>query len=127
MSKFSEYNFKGRKALIRVDFNVPLNSEFAITDDNRMRASLPTIKKILADGGSVILMSLIGGIGTLSGPVVGAFIITGLENVLADRVGSWVTVVLGVIFVVSVLVFRQGLVGSLRRFWPTGRPVAARA
>jgi branched-chain amino acid transport system permease protein len=64
--------------------------------------------------GSVILMSLIGGIGTLTGPVVGAFIITGLENVLADRVGSWVTVILGVIFVVSVLLFRKGLVGTLK-------------
>ena len=77
--------------------------------------------------GSVILMSLIGGIGTLTGPVVGAFIITGLENILADRVGSWVTVVLGVIFVVSVLVFRQGLVGTLKRFWPAARTTAARA
>ncbi|HEX2134588.1 MAG TPA: branched-chain amino acid ABC transporter permease, partial [Microvirga sp.] len=63
--------------------------------------------------GSVILMTLIGGIGTLTGPVIGAFVITGLENVLADRVGSWVTVVLGVIFVVSVLLFRQGLVGTV--------------
>jgi branched-chain amino acid transport system permease protein len=67
-----------------------------------------------ATSGSVILMSLIGGIGTLSGPVVGAFIIVGLENWLADRVGSYVTVILGVIFVVSVLVFRQGLIGTLR-------------
>jgi branched-chain amino acid transport system permease protein len=67
-----------------------------------------------ATSGSVILMSLIGGIGTLTGPVVGAFIITGLENVLADRVGSWVTVILGIIFVVSVLLFRKGLVGTLR-------------
>jgi branched-chain amino acid transport system permease protein len=71
-----------------------------------------------ATSGSVILMSLIGGIGTLAGPVVGAFVITGLENILADRVGSWVTVVLGSIFVVSVLLFRQGLVGTLRRYWP---------
>jgi branched-chain amino acid transport system permease protein len=80
-----------------------------------------------ATSGSVILMSLIGGIGTLTGPVVGAFIITGLENILADRVGSWVTVVLGVIFVVSVLVFRQGLVGTLKRFWPAARTASARA
>jgi branched-chain amino acid transport system permease protein len=80
-----------------------------------------------ATSGSVILMSLIGGIGTLTGPVVGAFIITGLENILADRVGSWVTVVLGVIFVVSVLVFRQGLVGTFKRFWPGARTTAARA
>jgi branched-chain amino acid transport system permease protein len=71
--------------------------------------------------GSVILMSLIGGIGTLSGPVLGAFVITGLENVLADRVGSWVTVVLGTIFVVSVLLFRRGIVGTLARFWPSAR------
>ncbi len=67
-----------------------------------------------ATSGSVILMSLIGGIGTLVGPVVGAFVITGLENVLADRVGSWVTVILGVIFVASDLLFRQGLVGTLK-------------
>ena len=60
MSKFSEYDFKGQKALIRVDFNVPLNSEFQITDDNRIRASLPSIKKILSEGGSVILMSHLG-------------------------------------------------------------------
>jgi phosphoglycerate kinase len=60
MSKFSEHNFKGQKALIRVDFNVPLNAEYVITDDNRMRATIPTIKKVLADGGSVILMSHFG-------------------------------------------------------------------
>ena len=78
--------------------------------------------------GSVILMTLVGGIGTLTGPVVGAFVITGLENVLADRVGSWVTVVLGVIFVLSVLLFRQGLVGTFDRFlpgaWRRGRVAA---
>ena len=61
MSKFSEHNFSGQKALIRVDFNVPLDKQtLAITDDNRMRAAIPTIKKILADGGSVILMSHLG-------------------------------------------------------------------
>mgnify|MGYP001601159087 CR=1 FL=1 len=60
MTKFSEYNFKGRKALVRVDFNVPLNEKLEITDDTRMRASVPTIKKILNDGGSVILMSHLG-------------------------------------------------------------------
>lgn len=60
MSKFSDYNFNGRKALIRVDFNVPLNDKFEITDDNRMRAAVPTIKKILKDGGAVILMSHLG-------------------------------------------------------------------
>lgn len=60
MSTFSSHNFKGQKALIRVDFNVPLDAEFNITDDNRMRAAIPTIKKILGDGGSVILMSHLG-------------------------------------------------------------------
>lgn len=61
MSAFTHYNFSGQKALIRVDFNVPLDKQtFAITDDTRMRAAVPTIKKILADGGSVILMSHLG-------------------------------------------------------------------
>lgn len=60
MSIFSDFNFKGLKALIRVDFNVPLNEQFEVTDDNRMTAALPTIKKVLADGGSVILMSHLG-------------------------------------------------------------------
>lgn len=60
MSKFSDYNFSAQKALVRVDFNVPLDDKFEITDDNRMRASLPSIQKILKDGGSVILMSHFG-------------------------------------------------------------------
>ncbi|MDI3318289.1 phosphoglycerate kinase [Pinibacter soli] len=61
MSQFSEHNFKGEKALIRVDFNVPLDKQTqAITDDTRMSAAVPTIKKILSDGGSVILMSHLG-------------------------------------------------------------------
>ncbi len=60
MNKFSDYNFKGGKALVRVDFNVPLNEKLEITDDTRMRASVPTIRKILDDGGSVILMSHLG-------------------------------------------------------------------
>jgi phosphoglycerate kinase len=60
MKTVEQYNFAGKKALIRVDFNVPLNSTFEITDDTRIRAAIPTIKKILADGGSVILMSHLG-------------------------------------------------------------------
>src|SRR5574343_1581804 len=61
MNKFSNHNFSGQRALIRVDFNVPLDKQTqAITDDTRMRAAVPTIKKILADGGSVILMSHLG-------------------------------------------------------------------
>ncbi|MES2776066.1 MAG: phosphoglycerate kinase [Bacteroidota bacterium] len=60
MSKFSSHNFAGQKALVRVDFNVPLNDQFEITDDTRMTSTIPTIKKILADGGSAILMSHLG-------------------------------------------------------------------
>ena len=63
--------------------------------------------------GEVILMTLLGGLGTFAGPVVGAFTIIGLQNFLADRVGSWVTVIIGVIFVVCVIAFRRGFVGEL--------------
>lgn len=60
MKTVDDYNFQGKRALIRVDFNVPLNESFEITDDTRIRAALPTIKKVLADGGSVVLMSHLG-------------------------------------------------------------------
>jgi len=60
MNTIDQCDFKDKKALIRVDFNVPLDKDFNITDDKRMRAALPTITKVLNDGGSVILMSHLG-------------------------------------------------------------------
>jgi branched-chain amino acid transport system permease protein len=64
--------------------------------------------------GEVVLMTLLGGLGTVFGPVVGAFIVIALENYLA-QLGAWVTVVQGAIFVVCVLTFRRGVVGELAR------------
>ena len=60
MANINDYNFAGKKAIVRVDFNVPLNEKGEITDDTRIRGALPTLKKILADGGSLILMSHMG-------------------------------------------------------------------
>jgi branched-chain amino acid transport system permease protein len=63
--------------------------------------------------GEVVLMTLLGGMGTFAGPVIGAFTIIGLQDYLADRVGSWVTVIIGAIFVFCVIAFRRGIVGEL--------------
>jgi len=60
MINIDNYDFKGKKALIRVDFNVPLDDDFNITDDTRMRAAVPTIKKVIESGGIPILMSHLG-------------------------------------------------------------------
>jgi phosphoglycerate kinase len=60
MKTIHDINFKGKRALIRVDFNVPLDKSFNVTDDNRIRATIPTLNKILKDGGSCILMSHLG-------------------------------------------------------------------
>lgn len=66
--------------------------------------------------GEVILMSLLGGVGTFFGPVLGSGVVIALQNLLADRVGEWVTVIIGIIFVVCVLAFRKGIVGELHAF-----------
>jgi branched-chain amino acid transport system permease protein len=64
--------------------------------------------------GEVVLMTLLGGLGTVLGPLVGALVIVTLQNELADTVGSWVTVIMGAIFVVCVLTFRRGIVGEIQ-------------
>src|SRR5450830_198846 len=66
--------------------------------------------------GEVILMSLLGGVGTFFGPVLGSGIVIALQDLLADKVGSWVTVIIGAIFVLCVMAFRKGLVGELQAF-----------
>lgn len=60
MQKIDNYDFSGKRAIVRVDFNVPLNESFQITDDTRIRAAIPTLKKVLAGGGSLIIMSHLG-------------------------------------------------------------------
>ncbi len=60
MENISTYNFKGKRAIVRVDFNVPLDAEYVVTDNTRIRAAIPTLKKVLEGGGSLILMSHLG-------------------------------------------------------------------
>lgn len=73
--------------------------------------------------GEVILMTLLGGLGTFAGPILGAFTIIGLQNFLADQVGSWINVIIGVIFVICVVAFRRGFVGELKA-WQKNRQKA---
>ena len=75
--------------------------------------------------GEVILMTLLGGVGTFFGPVMGAGIVISLQDTLADKVGAWVTVIIGVIFVLCVLAFRKGVVGELQAFLERRRRAAA--
>lgn len=75
--------------------------------------------------GEVVLMTILGGIGTILGPVVGAAVIVTLQNELADKVGSWVIVIMGGIFVVCVLLFRRGIVGEISALYK--RMVGVRA
>ena len=60
MQNIDSYDFNGKKAIVRVDFNVPLDANFNITDDTRIRAAIPTLKKVLAGGGALIIMSHLG-------------------------------------------------------------------
>jgi branched-chain amino acid transport system permease protein len=76
--------------------------------------------------GEVILMSLLGGVGTFFGPVLGAGVVIALQNMLADKVGEWVTVIIGVIFVICVLAFRKGIVGELLAWRERRKVVSSR-
>jgi len=75
--------------------------------------------------GEVILMTLLGGVGTFFGPVMGAGIVIALQDTLADKVGSWVNVIIGVIFVLCVLAFRKGVVGELHAYLERRRAAAS--
>ncbi|MDB5965411.1 MAG: branched-chain amino acid transporter permease [Polaromonas sp.] len=77
--------------------------------------------------GEVILMTLLGGVGTFFGPVMGSGIVIALQNLLADKVGSWVTVIIGAIFMLCVLAFRKGVVGELLAFRERRRHAAMAA
>jgi branched-chain amino acid transport system permease protein len=76
--------------------------------------------------GEVILMTLLGGSGTFFGPVVGAGLVLTLEEYLSDHVGAWVSVIIGVIFVVCVMMFRRGFVGEIQWRFAKGRPAGRR-
>lgn len=85
MNTIGNYNFKGKKVLIRVDFNVPLNENFKITDDTRMRKAVPTIKQVIDNGGSAILMSHLG---RPKGEVQDKFSLKHLVKHLSDLLGT---------------------------------------
>ena len=84
MTNVSNYNFAGKKAIVRVDFNVPLNEQGQITDDTRIRGALPTLKKILADGGSLILMSHMG---KPKGKIVATLSLSQIVDAVSEALG----------------------------------------
>ena len=79
-----------------------------------------------ATSGEVILMTLLGGVGTFFGPILGAGIVITLQDLLSDKVGSWVTVIIGAIFVLCVLAFRKGVVGEFQAFMERRRVAATK-
>ena len=85
MASIENYNFSGKKAIVRVDFNVPLDENGNITDDTRIRGALPTLKKILADGGSLILMSHMG---KPKGKVNPKFSLSQIRDAVAKALGA---------------------------------------
>ena len=80
-----QFNFAGKKAIVRVDFNVPLNEEGKITDDTRIRGALPTLKKVLADGGALIIMSHMG---KPKGKVNAKFSLSQIVDAVAEKLGA---------------------------------------
>ena len=88
MMTIDKFNFAGKKAIVRVDFNVPLNEEGKITDDTRIRGALPTLKKVLADGGALIIMSHMG---KPKGKVNAKFSLSQIVDAVAAALGTKVT------------------------------------
>ena len=84
MTNVTNYNFAGKKALVRVDFNVPLNDKGQITDETPIRGALPTLKKILGDGGSLIIMSHMG---KPKGKVVPSLSLKQIVDAVSERLG----------------------------------------
>ena len=85
MMTIDKFNFAGKKAIVRVDFNVPLNEEGKLTDDTRIRGALPTLKKVLADGGALIIMSHMG---KPKGKVNAKFSLSQIVDAVAERLGA---------------------------------------
>ena len=84
MQNIDNYNFAGKKAIVRVDFNVPLNEEGKITDDTRIRGALPTLKKVLAEGGALIIMSHMG---KPKGKVNAKFSLSQIVDAVSEKLG----------------------------------------
>ena len=84
MMTIDNYKFAGKKAIVRVDFNVPLNEEGKITDDTRIRGALPTLKKVLADGGALIIMSHMG---KPKGKVNAKFSLSQIVDAVSEKLG----------------------------------------
>ena len=85
MMTIDNYNFAGKKAIVRVDFNVPLNEEGKITDDTRIRGALPTLKKVLAEGGALIIMSHMG---KPKGKVNAMFSLSQIVDAVSEKLGA---------------------------------------
>ena len=84
MQNIDNFSFAGKKAIVRVDFNVPLNEEGKITDDTRIRGALPTLKKVLADGGALIIMSHMG---KPKGKVNAKFSLSQIVDAVSEKLG----------------------------------------